>query len=69
MSGWWVDKFMENYAILPSLKGISFKNRKAVGRESKAHPAFCIIPSLDAERYHLPPIQGFYRYVRSGIYN
>jgi len=32
------------------------QRRSAVGRESKAHPAFCIIPSLDAERYHLPPI-------------
>ena len=38
-----------------------------VGRESKAHPAFCIISSLDAERYHLPPIQGYkYRFERNG---
>ena len=32
---------------------------RAVGRESEAHPAFGIIPSPDAERYHLPPIQGY----------
>jgi hypothetical protein len=39
---------------------------KLVGRESKAHPAFCIIPSLDGERYHLPPIQGYkYRFERN----
>ncbi|MFZ0051160.1 MAG: hypothetical protein WAK96_05255, partial [Desulfobaccales bacterium] len=30
-----------------------------VGRESEAHPADSIIPSLDCERYHLPPIQGY----------
>jgi hypothetical protein len=30
-----------------------------VGRESAAHPAFGIIPSLYFERYHLPPIQGY----------
>jgi hypothetical protein len=30
-----------------------------VGRESEAHPAISIIPSLDFERYHLPPIQGY----------
>ena len=46
------------------------KGRRAVGRESKAHPAFCIIPSLDAERYHLPPIQGCkYRCERNGGLN
>jgi hypothetical protein len=40
---------------------------RAVGRESKAPPAFCIIPSIDAERYHLPPIQGYkYRFERNG---
>ena len=34
-----------------------------VGRESEAHPAFCIIPSLYTERYHLPPIPGYkYRF-------
>jgi len=39
------------------------KRRRAVGRESEAHPAFRIIPSPDAERYHLPPIQGYkYRF-------
>jgi hypothetical protein len=39
---------------------------RAVGRESKAHPAFCLIPSLDAERYHLPPLQGYtYRFERN----
>ena len=39
----------------------------AVGRESKAHPAFCIISSLDPESYHLPPIQGDkYRFERNG---
>ena len=32
---------------------------KPVGRESEAHPAISIIPSLDFERYHLPPIQGY----------
>ena len=30
-----------------------------VGRESEAHPAISIIPSLDFERYHLPPIQDY----------
>ena len=25
--GWWIDKFMENYAIMPSLKGIGVKKR------------------------------------------
>jgi hypothetical protein len=25
LSGWWVDKFMKNYAIIAALKGISFK--------------------------------------------
>jgi hypothetical protein len=40
---------------------------RAVGRESKAHPAFCIIASPDAERYQLPPIQGYtFRFERSG---
>jgi len=40
---------------------------KDVGRESKVHPAFCIILSLDAKRYHLPPIQGYkYRFKRNG---
>jgi hypothetical protein len=40
---------------------------RAVGRESKAHPAFCINPSPDAERYHLPPIQGDkYRFEHNG---
>jgi hypothetical protein len=33
----------------------------------KRIPPFCIIPSLDAERYHLPPIQGDkYRFERNG---
>jgi hypothetical protein len=32
---------------------------KPVGRESEAHPAISIIPSLDFERYHLPPNQGY----------
>ena len=31
---------------------------RGVGRESKAHPAFYIVSSLDAERYHLLPLQG-----------
>jgi len=30
-----------------------------VGRESKAHPAFCLILTPDAERYRLPPIPGY----------
>ena len=30
-----------------------------VGRESAAHPAFGIIPSLDCERYLLPPSRGY----------
>jgi len=39
------------------------KGRRAVGRESKAHPALCIILSIDAERYHPPPNQGYkYRF-------
>jgi len=29
--GWWVDKFMENYATMTSLKGIGFKNRNLGG--------------------------------------
>ena len=38
-----------------------------VGRESGPHPAFSIIPSLNLERYHLPPIQGHkYRVARIG---
>jgi hypothetical protein len=28
-SVWWVYKFMENYAIMPSLKGIGFKNKNS----------------------------------------
>jgi hypothetical protein len=32
--------------------------QQPVGRESEAHPAISIIPSLDFERYHLPPNQG-----------
>jgi hypothetical protein len=40
---------------------------RAVGRESEAHPAFCVIPSLDAERYHLPPLRGYkYRFEHNG---
>jgi hypothetical protein len=27
LSGWWVDKFMENYAIMPLLRGFGLKNR------------------------------------------
>jgi hypothetical protein len=44
-----------------------FPGARAVGRESKAHPAFCIIPSPDAERHHLPPTQGYkWRIGRNG---
>ncbi len=32
---------------------------RPVGRENEAHPAISIIPSLDYERYHQPPIQGY----------
>jgi hypothetical protein len=40
---------------------------RSVGRESEAHPAFGIILSPDAERYHLPPTHGYkYRIVRNG---
>ncbi|MGO9622737.1 MAG: hypothetical protein ACLPT6_15190, partial [Desulfobaccales bacterium] len=35
------------------------------GRESEAHPAISIIASLDCERYHLPPIQGYKCYIPS----
>ena len=35
------------------------RQNQPVGRESEAHPAFSIIPSLDCERYHLPPMQGY----------
>ena len=54
----------QNFIIpLPPL----FDNQGAVGRESAAHPAFHILPSPDAERYHLPPIQGDkYRFERNG---
>jgi hypothetical protein len=49
--------------IKPEIEGLV----KIVGRESEAHPAFGIIPSLDLERYHLPPIQGHkYRIARIG---
>jgi hypothetical protein len=30
-----------------------------VGRESVAHPAFSIIPTIDLARYHLPRIQDY----------
>ena len=41
--------------------------KKPVGRESEAHPAFRIILSPDAERHHLPPTQGYkYHIVRNG---
>ncbi len=36
-----------------------------VGRESEAHPAISIIASLDCERYHLTPIQGYKCYIPS----
>jgi hypothetical protein len=32
---------------------------RAVGRESKANPAFSIIPSPDVEHHHLPPTQSY----------
>ncbi|MGA8570944.1 MAG: hypothetical protein WB560_00590 [Desulfobaccales bacterium] len=32
---------------------------KPVGRESEPHPAISIIPSLDCERYLLPPLPGY----------
>jgi len=31
LTGWWVDKLKENYAIMPSLKGIGCKNRNFGG--------------------------------------
>ena len=33
------------------------RRKKPVGRESEAHPAISIIPSLDFEHYRLPPIE------------
>jgi hypothetical protein len=40
------------------------EGRKA-GKQSASH--LCIIPSLYAERYRLPPIQGYkYRFERNG---
>jgi hypothetical protein len=40
---------------------------KKPGRESEAHAAISIIPSLSCERYHLPPIQGCkYHFERNG---
>lgn len=40
----------------PNLKG-ELKGRR---RKSKAHPAFGIILSPDAERYQLPPTNGYF---------
>ena len=46
---------------------ISIGSLRAVGRESEAHPAFRIISSPDAERYHLPPIPDYeYRFEHNG---
>ena len=58
---------MKHFEIEFNKIKISLSLLRAVGRESEAHPAFCIIPSIDAERYHLPPIQGYkYRFERNG---
>jgi len=45
-----VGKILATFKVLVS---------RAVGLESKAHPAVRIISSPDAERYLLPPTQGY----------
>jgi hypothetical protein len=45
--------------LSPTAFSFNFSTFQSVGRESEAHPAFSIIPSLDLERYHLPPIPGY----------
>jgi hypothetical protein len=42
---------------IPAGAGVPPADGKPVGRESEAHPAISIIPSLDFERYHPPPIE------------
>ena len=42
---------------IPAWGGRPPADCKPVGRESEAHPAISIIPSLDFKRSHLPPIE------------
>ena len=52
-------QIQEEVAGSPEAGSLLAQAHQLVGRESEAHPAISIIPSLDFERYHLPPIQGY----------